>query len=396
MKLVTTFDVRGWYETVRVAGRPVVWCSAFAPAEALVAAGLIPVYPENHAAMLGVLSPTRDPLAPYSATAIAAAAVAGHTGPKLCSYALSDLGVLVGGAPSPLGRMPGPDAFYACDSQCRVVERWGEAVAAHLGGRIPHYVLHAPVPGPAGHTPEQLAGFRRELDGHLDDIAARFGLRATPERLREVIAESGEANRLWQSCLELGRHRPTPWTVWEAFTAMAPIVIARGFPEATAYYRALLTELQERVRDGIAAVPGERRRILWDAIPVWPRRRWLERFCAERGVAAVVSTYTHSWWFDFDAAAGLDGLCARYAWNTMNLPVERVLDWTVGLARDFSADRVICHWNRSCGIWNSYVKRRLPGLQAAGLPTYQLEADMVDPAAFDEARIARELDAFLA
>jgi benzoyl-CoA reductase/2-hydroxyglutaryl-CoA dehydratase subunit BcrC/BadD/HgdB len=92
----------------------------------------------------------------------------------------------------------------------------------------------------------------------------------------------------------------------------------------------------------------------------------------------------------------MGSLVRRYAWNTMNRSAHWVLDWTVDIARDFGADGVICHWNRSCGIWNSYVKRRLDGLRAAGLEVLVLEADMVDPAAFDEARVTAQLDAFLA
>ena len=214
-------------------------------------------------------------------------------------------------------------------------------------------------------------------------------------RLREVIAESAAANRLWQRCLDTARARPAPWTAWEAFTAMAPIVIARGHPLATDFYRRLLIELEERVAAGYSAVPSERLRLVWDAIPVWPRRNWLANFCAERQTAVVASTYTHSWWFSFDAQAGLDTLVERYAWNTMNLPGQTVLDWTIGIARDFKADGIICHWNRSCGIWNSYVKRRIEGLRAAGFPVYLLEADMVDAQAFDEQRISSGLQSFI-
>ena len=399
MRLRTTFDIKAWYDYVRADGRPIAWCSAFAPAEALSALGIIPVYPENHAAMLGALSPTRDPDQPYSRPAIAAAQAAGHQTPKLCSYALADLGVLQG-APSPIGNLPGPDLFYACDSQCAVVGRWGEAVATHLrttvGRDIPHYLLKAPPVRGAGHTPEQLVGFRHQLDAHLDDIARRFGLRRDAAHLQEVIAESAEANRLWQRCLDTARTRPAPWTAWEAFTAMAPIVIARGHPIATDFYRRLLAELEERVASGYAAVPGERLRLVWDAIPVWPRRNWLSALCAEQQTAVVASTYTHSWWFSFDPQAGLDTLVRRYAWNTMNLPGQAVLDWTCGIVRDFQADGIICHWNRSCGIWNSYVKRRLEGFRAAGIPVYLLEADMVDAQAFDATRIGSELRSFIA
>lgn len=398
-RLSTTFDLFAWYDQVRASGKPVAWCSAFAPAEVLMALGVVPVYPENHAAMLGALSETRDPAAPYSRAAIAAAEAAGRTTPRLCSYALADLGVL-DGAPSPIGSLPDPDLFYACDSQCAVVARWGHDVQRHFrsrGREVPHYVLHAPplTRGDA-HAPEALARFAADLRGHAEAIAQQLGVCFDEARLAAVVAESATANRLWQRCLDLGRARPAPWTSFDAFTAMAPIVVARGTPECTAFYRRLLAELEERVASGTAAVAGERHRLVWDAIPIWPRKNWLARYFAERGVAVVASTYTHSWWFDFASDRAFDSLVERYAWNTMNRSGQWVLEWTVGIARDFRADGIVAHWNRSCGIWNSYVKRRIPGFAAAGLPTTVLEADMVDARAFDAAAITRQLDAFLA
>ncbi len=400
MRLETTFDIFAWYRDVRASGRPVAWCSAFAPAEVLVALGIVPVYPENHAAMLGALSAERDPDRPYSRAAIAAGERTGLASPRLCSYALADLGALAG-ADSPIGALPEPDLFYACDSQCAVVARWGDDVQRHFrardGREIPHYVLRAPPLTRADrHTAAELAGFMSQIEAHVQDIAQRLGLRYDEARLAAVVAESAQANRLWQRCLELGKHRPAPWTSLDAFTAMAPIVIARGTPACTDFYRRLLTELEARVAAGHAAVPGERIRLVWDAIPVWPRKNWFARFFAERGAAVVASTYTHSWWFDFDATRPLDTLVERYAWNTMNRSGAWVLDWTLGLVRDYGCDGIVAHWNRSCGIWNSYVKRRTPGYDATGVANVVIAADMVDPRAFDEAAIAAKLDAFLA
>ncbi len=322
--------------------------------------------------------------------------------PRLCSYALADLGTL-DGAGSPIGGLPEPDLFYACDSQCAVVARWGDEVQRHFRSRgaaareIPHYVLHAPpLTRAEAHTSAELGGFRSQLDGHLADIARRFGLRASDAALRAVVAESAKANRLWQECLELGRARPAPWTSFDAFTAMAPIVISRGTPTASAFYGRLRDELAARVRAGVAAVPNERLRLIWDAIPIWPRKNWLARYFASRGVAMVASTYTHSWWFSFDAERALESLVERYAWNTMNRSGRWVLDWTLSLAADYGAHGLVAHWNQSCGIWNSFVKRRANGYVEAGLPHATIAADMVDARAFDEAAVSATLDAFLA
>jgi benzoyl-CoA reductase/2-hydroxyglutaryl-CoA dehydratase subunit BcrC/BadD/HgdB len=408
MRLQTTFDIHAWYARVRASGRPVAWCSAFAPAEILLAMGIVPVYPENHAAMLGALSETRDPDRPYAKAAIATATARGHAAPRLCSYALADLGTLDGGgdgadpgATSPIGGLPAPDLFYACDSQCAVVGRWGDAVQDHLkthaGRDLPHYLLKAPPLRGDHHTAAELAAFKAQILAHAKDIRHRLGARVTPlddTALARVVASSARANADWQRCLELGAAVPAPWTAFDAFTAMAPIVIARGHPDAEDFYARLRAELTARRDAGHAAVPGERLRLLWDAIPIWPRKNWLARFCAERGVAVVASTYTHSWWFTFDPARPLDSLVERYAWNTMNRSGAWVLDWTLGLARDSHATGILAHWNRSCGIWNSYVKRRLPGFAAAGMPVAVLHADMVDPSAFDADAISRQLQTF--
>ncbi len=399
MKLKTQFDIFSFYDRVKSDGMPIAWCSAFAPAEALLAAGIMPVYPENHAAMLGALSPVRDVNKPYSLKAIDRANAWGLEAPKVCSYALSDIGVLLGDVESPIHGLPEPDLFYACNSQCNVVERWGDQVQGiykERGQDVPHYVLRTPrLTKREGHTVEEKADFQRQLEEHLADICRRFGTTFSETRLQEIVAESDRSNRLWQKCLELAKKVPTPWSNTDAFAAMAPIVIARGLPECTAYYQALFDELTERVENGERFIENESVRLIWDAIPIWPRKNWLARFAAERESVFVASTYTHSWWFEFDPDNAMQSIVDRYIWNTMNRSTRWILDWTLDLVRDYSADGIVCHWNASCGIWNSYVKRRLPGYAEAGIPHIVIEADMVDARQFNEEAISGQLAAFI-
>jgi benzoyl-CoA reductase/2-hydroxyglutaryl-CoA dehydratase subunit BcrC/BadD/HgdB len=209
MKLETQFDIFSFYDRIKANGMPIAWCSAFAPAEALLAAGIMPVYPENHAAMLGALSPTRDPCKPYSLAAIDRTNAYGLKAPTVCSYALSDIGVLLGDVESPIHGLPGPDLFYACNSQCNVVERWGDQVQAickERGQDVPHYVLRTPrLTKREEHTVEEKADFRNQMEEHIADICRRFGTTFSETKLREIVAESDKSNRLWQQCLELAR-----------------------------------------------------------------------------------------------------------------------------------------------------------------------------------------------
>ncbi len=398
MRLQTTFDIFAWYDHVRELGKPIIWCSAFAPAEVLLAAGLMPVYPENHAAMLGALSPDRNPNNPWSAQALNASEEAGYGDKFLCSYALSDIGSLLIDNVSPINGLPAPDAFYACTSQCSVVERWGnevQALAAAQGKEIPHYVLHAPPLRGEQHTEEELQAFAHQLRGHVRDMCERFSLQYDEARLYEIVRESNAANKLWQECLECAKTLPTPWTSFDAFTAMAPIVIARGTALCTAFYRDLLQELKQRIAEQQQAVPKERVRLLWDAIPIWPRKNWFAQTSAAAGAAFVTSTYTHSWWFHFDEEKPFAAIVERYAWNTMNRSGKWVLDWTKQLVEDYQVQGIVTHWNNSCGIWNSYVKRRLRGFEEAGIPCLRIDADMVDARYFNEEQVQGDLFSFI-
>ncbi len=364
-----------------------------------MAADVVPVFPENHAAMLGAIQTQRDFDHPYSTPAIEKAESIGLKSPKLCSYALSDLGILLGGPRSPIRGLPEPDFFYACDSQCQVVERWGDQVQDILStpqASIPHYVLKAPsLVKKEEHSQAELDHFREQIERHITAICKHLGTTFSESRLQEVTAEAEKANQLWQKCLELARHQPTPWSNTDAFTAMAPIVIARGTKQCTDYYQKLYDELSQRVEKNARVVPEERIRLLWDAIPIWPRKDWLAQFVAERQAVFVASTYTHSWWFHFDINDPVNSLVKRYAWNTMNRSTQWILDWTLGLVEEYAVDGIVCHWNASCGIWNSYVKRRLPGYEAANIPYQVIAADMVDARAFDEATVSRQLSEFI-
>ncbi|MDP7273143.1 MAG: 2-hydroxyacyl-CoA dehydratase family protein [Candidatus Marinimicrobia bacterium] len=398
-KLKTTFNIFTFYDEVKASGKKIAWCSAFAPTEVLMAMDIIPVYPENHAAMLGALSPDRNPDNPYSQDPIKLSEKNGLSSPKLCKYALSDIGILLGDATSPINGLPAPDMFYACNSQCSVVERWGDIVQEiflEQKKEVPHYVLRAPsLTRKEEHSPEELQNFKNQIEKHIQEICDHFGLSYSEEKLNEIVEESDNSNQLWQKCLELAKRKPTPWTNIDAFTAMAPIVIARGTKTCTEYYRSLLAELEERVEKGIQAVPDEKIRLVWDAIPIWPRKNWLAKYCEENNIAFVASTYTHSWWFNFDAKHSMDSLVRRYAWNTMNRSKDWILNWTIDMVKEYQADGIVAHWNNSCGIWNSYVKRRLPGYEAAGIPAVLIEADMVDARFFDEEKITKQLDNFI-
>ena len=91
----------------------------------------------------------------------------------------------------------------------------------------------------------------------------------TGQGLPTVAAIAKEGPPLGRSAWRPGRAGPAPWTGFDGFFHMAPIVALRGTEECNAYYRMLRDELRDRVPRGIGGIREERHRLLWDNLPIW-------------------------------------------------------------------------------------------------------------------------------
>ena len=129
---------------------------------------------------------------------------------------------------------------------------------------------------------------------------------------------------------------------------MAPVVVLRGSQEAVDFYRLMKAEVEERVSNGVAAVPGERIRLLWDNIAIWYQLLRFYRLFSEKGACFVVDSYTNGWSIQFTLDEPIIGLAQAYAAPFINLDLRtrsRVLN---ELAQRFEVDGMVMHANRSC------------------------------------------------
>ena len=79
------------------------------------------------------------------------------------------------------------------------------------------------------------------------------------------------ASELWLEILDRAQHRPAPISAFDGFINMGPIVDLRGEPETIRFYETLLAEIDRRIAAGVGAVRDERKRVLWDNLPIWYR-----------------------------------------------------------------------------------------------------------------------------
>lgn len=370
--------------TARRNGKFIAYVNAFTPVELLYAMDFIPIYPENHAVILGARRLSEE-VAP-------AAEKLGYS-MDLCSYARSDLGSILTGK-SPTFGLPKPDLLLVSNSQCGTLTKWFEVLARMY--EAPMVLLDVPHSGNGERDPDAERYVKAQLEELVGVLERITGARLDPQRLSESIRLSREASDLWTKVLLCGSHIPSPITVFDQFIAMAPIVAQRGTQVAVDFYGKLLDELEERIAKGVGAVSHERFRLFWDNLPIWPELRRLSEFLDERGAALVTSLYTWAWatlWVGEEDP--FQDWAQQYLY-TANLHLERRIQTYVEYAREYRLDGFLYHSNRSCKM----VSQDIPELRRAvaertGIPGVILEADHNDPRLYSIESLESQIQSFL-
>jgi benzoyl-CoA reductase/2-hydroxyglutaryl-CoA dehydratase subunit BcrC/BadD/HgdB len=208
-----------------------------------------------------------------------------------------------------------------------------------------------------------------------------------------------EGLRLWQAVLDTAAHKPAPMTAFDAFFHLALIVTLRGTQIAVDYYKQLLDEMNQRIKDGIAMVPNEKYRLLWDNLPVWYRTKWLSDKFASHNACLVGDTYTSAWSGVMDLIDDKNFIetgAVAYSSVYINVSLDKMMDTLKKLIRKYDVDGLVMHSNRSCKPYSfgQYdLQKRV--MKELNLPTLIIEADMVDERSFSESQIETRIDAFM-
>jgi bcr-type benzoyl-CoA reductase subunit B len=364
----------------------VAWITSGGPVEPLLAMDIIPVYPENHAAMIGSSKMGQD--------LCEQAENMGYSS-DLCSYARADIScaVVKGG---PLGGLPKPDMLICCNNICGTVLKWYEVQARYFN--IPLFILDTPI----SHTqyyPEIAAYVRAQVKEYIGFLEQVTGRKFDYDRMAQVGKLSLQGQKLWQKVLDTTMHKPSPMSAFDAFFLLALIVTLRGTQIAVDFYSDLHLEMEARIKQGIGAVPDERYCLLWDNLPVWYQLKWLSGKFADHKACLVADTYTSSWCGaikHIDEDNFLDSIGDAYAQIYLNVGIDQMADQVVGMVKKYDVDGLVMHSNRSCKPYSfgqmdimEIVKER------TGLPVLMIEADMIDPRSFSQSQIETRIDAFM-
>ena len=366
--------------------KQVAWITSGGPVEPLLAADIIPVYPENHAAMIGASKMGRD--------LCIQAEDMGYSS-DLCSYARVDIAsaVVKGG---PLGGLPKPDMLICCNNICGTVLKWYEVQARYFN--VPLFIFDTPISHTEFH-PEIATYVRTQVDEYISFLELVTKKKFDHDRIVEVGKRSLKGQKLWQKVLDTTMQKPSPMTAFDAFFFLALIVTLRGTQVVIDFYSDLYSEIEERVNQGIGAVPNEQYRLLWDNLPIWYQLRWLSEKFSSHNACLVADTYTSSWCGAInyiDENNFLDSIAEAYTRIYLNVGIDKMAADILGMVDKYDVDGFVMHSNRSCKPY-SFGQMDIMKIvrDKAGIPVLMIEADMVDPRNFSQSQIETRIDAFM-
>ncbi|WDP89081.1 MAG: 2-hydroxyacyl-CoA dehydratase [Desulfobacter sp.] len=372
--------------TARDNKETVAWITSGGPVEPLIAMDIIPVYPENHGAMIGASKMGED--------LCTKAEEMGYS-PDLCSYARSDIACAVAGG-GPLGGLPRPDMLICCNNICGTVLKWYEIQARRFN--VPLFILDTPICH-TGYTREIADYVKAQIQEYILFLEKATGRAFDRDKMKEVGKLSLEGQLLWQKVLNTTAAKPAPMSAFDAFFFLALIVTLRGTQTAVDFYKELAAEMEDRVNRGIGIVPGEKYRLLWDNLPVWYSLKWLSDTFAGHQACLVADTYTSAWCSStryVDPDHFLDSMAEAYTRIYLNIGVDQMAAQVLEMIEFYGAHGFVMHSNRSCKPY-SFGQLDIMNIvrKKAGIPVLLLEADMVDPRNFSTSQAETRIDAFM-
>lgn len=372
--------------------KKVAWITSGGPVEPLIAMDIIPVYPENHGAMIGArkMGPELSDVAESM----------GYSR-DLCSYFRVDVGQAVTHK-SPIppisflakGGLPKPDILICCNNICGTVMKWYEVQARYFN--VPLILLDTPYnyDGPLDHLIEYV---KKQVEEMIPKIEKTTGRRWKDKKAKEVAELADEGVKLWMEVLSTCTNKPAPMSCFDAFFFLAPIVTLRGTQTVVDFYKTLLAELRGYVARGEGVVENEKYRLIWDNLPVWFKVRRLSKTLEKYGACLVADTYTNAWADnEMDTSNPLESVARAYSTIFLNRNIDSKIANFTKLIKKYDADGFILHSNRSCKPY-SFGQLDIKDAvgRASGLPGLMIEADMTDQRSWSDEQVETRIQAFI-
>ena len=348
---------------------------------------------------------------------------------ELCSYARTTLGCavltqkgeaeaqaradvgLTMEAPSQeilASRLPPPDFFVNAYAGCSTGQQWDEISYRVFNRELPLFKVSYPLLW--GNQPD--AGYLRgeewesasryvasQLYKLVEFLEQQTGRKFDWDVLRESMHYIKRAAQLRIDALALCKASPTPAVFWDWVASIAPINFLPGNQALVDYFADVKAEIEQRLIDGVAALPNERYRLAFDGIMNWNKVGWLANQFAEHDAAVICGRYTHSsFWHEphlIDEDDPILGMAQHYLLCPFNHSTKTLGELLLRDCEAYGIDGVVFHATRTCRSASNGQMVMAQMAQRAGLQTMVLEGDVADASFYKDEILQSRLEAML-
>jgi benzoyl-CoA reductase subunit B len=321
--------------------------------------------------------------------------------PNRCSYCSMGLACTLAADPvtAPWGGLPRPTVLVArltCDCVQHVFSAWAQALGSEFFPMeapawvrtIPEWYRHSRTRWEEvydTHRIDLLATEMRELIALLE---RRTGRTFDLDKLAALMERINEQEALLAETAELvGSARPCPISLGDQMTNTMITQWHRGSSWALTHARRFRDEVRERTGAGSVAASVERVRLMWIGAGLWHDLSFYSALETRLGAVFVWSMYlpfSGAQYLREIRGRPLEALASRICSmnEVLHLP-PWMTDWLVSEAGRCGIDAAVVLVPPDNRLSQSGTLLAAEALRAAGVPTLQLSADMVDASRWD-------------
>jgi len=317
------------------------------------------------------------------------------------------------------GPFPKPEftfTMHVCDAGHA---KWYQVVAEHFG--IPQIVVDAPLGQPGMGREQKVEWIVGQMNDAIEQMEKATGRKYDDERMVEAAQCQFESSSLWAEICLLNRAIPATVGLKTLLSLLPAFLHFKARREGVEILKEIRAEFQERIAEGIAAIPNERLRLMSDLTPPWHFVK-LYRSFEDQGVVFVgIHIYTNFGSADYHPDGTVtpsktpeelgyplktrEDVLRAYAGAHLKAGMGRRLPigWSakekaemmISLYHHWQCDGVLMHLNRGCALstFGSAETKNL--IAGAGISVGVYEGNFADFRDLDEAATVDTINTFI-
>jgi benzoyl-CoA reductase/2-hydroxyglutaryl-CoA dehydratase subunit BcrC/BadD/HgdB len=209
------------------------------------------------------------------------------------------------------------------------------------------------------------------------------------------------SNQTREKILEVNELRKDPYCSLpgsKALGFMFPAYLLIGSKLSVEFFSSLAAELLEKIEENKKAKktpPKDLIKILWLELKPYFKIDFLTKLESEQGVKIVFEETNYVYWDKLDPQKPYESLAKKLITSHYNGPLERRIEVTRMLARDYNVDGVIVFSSWGCRRNNAAVPALKREFNKIGYPLLSLDGDCVDDHNYMPGQFSTRIEGFL-